>query len=244
MSARRAALLLVGNELLGGKVHDTNLPALAVVLRRLGVPLVRAVLVPDERATIAAEVNALRSSHDVVFTSGGVGPTHDDVTLAAVADAFGVGLAPDPTVEQLVRSHFGPRTSEGHLAMALLPTSAELRSAPGSDWPAIVVGNVWVLPGLPEAFADKLKIVAHHLTAGPPIVSRAVYTWLDEGTLKPHLDATVAAFPDVDVGSYPTWSDPTYHVKLTFDGTDPARLGAALDDLVARLPADAVVRVD
>ncbi len=244
MAGRSAALLLIGNELLGGKIHDTNMPALATALRGLGIPLVRAVVVPDDRATIAAEVNALRAAHEVVFTSGGVGPTHDDVTLAAVADAFGVAMTSSPALEQLVRAHFGPRTSEGHLAMARVPATTELRSAPGSDWPALVVGNVWVLPGLPEAFVDKLSIVTHHLTASAPIVSRAVYTFLDEGTLKPHLDATVAEFPDVDIGSYPTWSDPSYHVKLTFDGSDPARLAAALAALVARLPADAVVRVD
>lgn len=243
MAPRGAAMLLIGNELLAGKIHDANLPALARVLRERGVPLRRAVMVPDERATIAAEVNALRASHDVVFTSGGVGPTHDDVTLAAVADAFGVALAPHPEIERLVRAHFGPRTSEGHLAMALLPVNAELRGAPGVDWPATVVGNVWVLPGLPEAFADKLAVVARHLTPGPAIVSRAVTTWLDEGTLKPHLDAVVATFPDVDVGSYPTWSDPGYHVKLTFDGTDPARLDAAVDALVALLPPGQATRV-
>lgn len=242
--ARSAAALLIGNELLSGKIGDTNLRPLAQLLRRLGIQLRRVVMVLDDLATISAEVRSLRASHDVLFTSGGVGPTHDDVTLEAVAHAFDVPFGPHAELERIVRAHFGPRTSEGHLAMARLPASAQLLSAPGADWPATVIDNVWVLPGLPEAFVDKLRIVEHHLAASAPFLSRAVYTFLDEGTLKPHLDAVVAAFPDLDIGSYPTWSDPSHHVKLTFDGTDPARLDLAVRDFCQRLPQGAVVRVD
>lgn len=244
MPPRTAAALLIGNELLSGKVRDTNLPALAVLLRRMGVQLRRVVMALDDRDTIASEVRSLRSSHDLLFTSGGVGPTHDDVTLASVAAAFGVPFALHDGLAQIVRQHFGAHTSEGHLAMAYLPANAELCFAPGVTWPAISVDNVWVLPGLPEAFVEKLTVVAHHLDPSAPILSRALYTFLDEGTLKPHLDAVVALYPDVEVGSYPTWSDPSYHVKLTFDGTEPARLEAAVNALRNALPAGAVLRID
>lgn len=241
---RTAAALLIGNELLGGKIRESNLQPLAQLLRRLGIQLRRVVFVLDDLSAISAEIRALQTSHDVLFTSGGVGPTHDDVTLAAVADAFSVPLILDPSLEQIVRQHFGSRTSEGHLAMARVPQGSRLLDGPSPTWPATVFENVWVLPGLPEAFLDKLAIVEHHLTADRPILSRAAYTMLDEGTLKPHLDAVVAAFPDVDVGSYPTWSDPSYHVKLTFDGTEPVRLDEALRAFCALLPPDAVVRTE
>jgi len=241
---RSAAALLIGNELLSGKIRDTNLQALAARLRALGVQLCRAVTVLDDVDTIAAEVRALRASHDWLFTSGGVGPTHDDVTMAAVAAAFGQTVVSDPDLERIIRGHFGPRTSEGHLAMARIPAGAQLRYAPGLDWPAVTVDNVWVLPGLPEAFVEKLDVVALHLGASAPFLSRAVYTRLDEGTLKPHLDAVVALFPGVEIGSYPTWSDPSYHVKLTFDGTSPALLDEAVRAFVARLPEGAALRIE
>ena len=242
--ARTAAALLIGNELLGGKVRDANLQPLARLLRRLGVQLRHVRMVLDDLPTIADDLRELSARHDLLFTSGGVGPTHDDVTLAAVASAFSVPLVVDPELEAIIREHFGPCTSEGHLAMARVPEGARLLRGPSPGWPAIAFRNLWVLPGLPEAFLDKLDIVAHHLTPDAPILSRAVYTGLDEGTLKPHLDAVVAAFPDVDVGSYPTWSDPDHHVKLTFDGTDPVRLDEALRAFCALLPPGAVTRVD
>jgi molybdenum cofactor synthesis domain-containing protein len=218
--ARTAAVLLIGNELLGGKIRDTNLQPLAQLLRRLGVQLRRVVMALDDLPALAAEIHALAASHDLLFTSGGVGPTHDDVTLAAVAAAFHVPLVSDPELERIVRAHFGPRTSEGHLAMTRVPEGTRLLQGASPNWPATVFRNVWVLPGLPEAFLDKLQ------------------------TLKPHLDATVAAFPDVDIGSYPTWSDPDYNVKLTFDGTDPARLDQALRSFCALLPPAAITRID
>jgi molybdopterin-biosynthesis enzyme MoeA-like protein len=128
--------------------------------------------------------------------------------------------------------------------MTRVPEGTRLLQGASPNWPATVFRNVWVLPGLPEAFLDKLQILELHLAPDAPILSRAAYTRLDEGTLKPHLDATVAAFPDVDIGSYPTWSDPDYNVKLTFDGTDPARLDQALRSFCALLPPAAITRID
>ncbi|MCU0658293.1 MAG: molybdopterin-binding protein [Polyangiaceae bacterium] len=240
---RTAAALLIGNELLGGKIQETNLLPLAQLLRSLGVQLRRVVMVLDDRPAIAAEIRSLRLSHDFLFTSGGVGPTHDDVTLAAVADAFDVPLTTSPELEQIIREHFGPRTSEGHLAMARVPPLARLLQGPAPGWPTTVVENVWVLPGLPEAFLEKLSTIRHHLASDSPFLSRAAFTFLDEGTLKPLLDAVVARFPDVEIGSYPTWNDPSYHVKLTFDGTDPARLDLALQAFCDLLPEGGLVGV-
>lgn len=233
---RTAAALIIGNELLTGKTQEANLVELARALRSLGVRLRRVVVVEDDVRTIAAEVAALAAAHDWVFTSGGVGPTHDDVTIEAVALAFGVPVVSSPEMEAMLRAHYRERCTPGHLRMALMPDGAALEVTAEIRWPTIRMRNVWVMPGIPEVFRMKLPVVAHHVGAGRPFVSRAVFTRMDEGDLKPLLDAVVAEFPDVDVGSYPKWMDPRYKTKLTFDGRDEARVEAARARFAGSLP--------
>jgi molybdenum cofactor synthesis domain-containing protein len=233
---KTAAALVIGNELLSGKVDDANVGVLARALRGVGVALSRVVMVEDDVATIAREVTALSGSHDWLFTSGGVGPTHDDVTIEAVALAFGVPVVAHPTLEAMIHGHFGARVRPGHLRMALVPEGALLESLPEVPWPTVRVQNTWVMPGVPEAFRMKIPVVLAALRGGRAFVSHAVYTKMDEGDLKPLLDQTVKAFPDVEIGSYPKWNDPTYRTKLTFDGRDEARVAAARDAFVAILP--------
>jgi molybdopterin-biosynthesis enzyme MoeA-like protein len=147
-------------------------------------------------------------------------------------------------MEAMLRAHYGERCTEGHLRMALIPEGAELASNIEVTWPTVVMRNVWLLPGIPEVFRMKIAVVRERLAGGTPFVSRAVYTKMDEGDLKPLLDRVVAAHPDVEVGSYPKWSDPTYRTKLTFDGTDPTRVGVALEAFVALLPAGEPQRIE
>lgn len=241
---KSAALLLIGNELLTGKVQDENLLVLAKTLGQLGVRLRRVVTILDEIDTIAAEVKSLCATHSVVFTSGGVGTTHDDVTVEGVARAFGVPVVESPAMAAMLRSHYRERCSPAHLRMALTPEGAELVSNADIVWPTIVMRNVWLLPGIPEVFKMKLAHVRDRLGGGRPFVSRAVYTKLDEGELKPLLDAVVAAHPGVDVGSYPKWSDPNYRTKLTFDGQEADLVGLALDAFLKLLPAGEPQRVE
>jgi molybdenum cofactor synthesis domain-containing protein len=234
--APTAAALIIGNELLSGKVDEANLPLLARTLRGLGVELKRVVMVLDDVDTIAKEVRELAASHDWLFTSGGVGPTHDDVTIEAVAKAFDMKVVSSPEVETLIRAHYGDRCTPGHLRMALMPEGATLEASPEIRWPTLRVNNTWLLPGIPEAFRMKLPLVMSRISAGKPYISRAVYTQMEEGHLRPLLDAVVAAFPDVGVGSYPKWRDPSYKTKLTFDGRDEAKVNAAADAFIATLP--------
>ena len=174
-----AAVLVVGNELLSGKVQDANLVVLATMLRELGVSLRRVVMVPDEVETIAAEVRVLSRDHHYVFTSGGVGPTHDDVTIESVARAFGVKVVTSPLMKSMLRAHYGARCTDGHLRMALIPDGAELARTEQVPWPTVVMQNVWLLPGIPEVFRMKLPVVRERLRGGTPFVSRAVYTkWM------------------------------------------------------------------
>jgi molybdenum cofactor synthesis domain-containing protein len=235
-AANTAAALLVGSELLSGKVHEANLVELAKTLRAGGVRLRRVVMVPDDMQVIADEVRVLSTSHDVVFTSGGVGPTHDDITIEAVALAFGVRAVVHPEFEALLRGVYGERMTDGHLRMALVPEGAELVSHVETRWPTVRMKNVWILPGVPEAFRMKLAVVRDRVRGSAEFVTCEVLTKMDEPDLKPHLDRVVAAHPEVDVGSYPKWFDSRYKTKITFDATDRQKLESAVAEFLSLLP--------
>jgi molybdenum cofactor synthesis domain-containing protein len=241
---RTAAALVIGNEILSGKTQDANTFALAKWLRKMGIKLSRTVSILDDIETIASEVRSLSATHDYLFTSGGVGPTHDDVTMEGVAAAFGVKVVSDPGLETMITKHYGERLREGHLRMAIVPEGSKQIASAEVWWPVTVMNNVFVLPGVPEIFRLKLTVVEQLVHADVPFLSRAVFTKMDEGTLKPLLDAIVEAYPDVDVGSYPSWTAPDYKTKLTFDGRDAARLEAAVQRFVATLPEGEPQRVE
>lgn len=240
---RTAAALIIGNELLSGKVPDANVHELATLLRALGIELRRVVMIPDDIDVIAAEVNALRQSHDLLFTSGGVGPTHDDVTVAGIARALGRPVVRSAAAEALLRGHYGERIKPGHLHMADVVEGTELFPGRSPEWPTMVLGNVFVLPGVPEIFRLKLAGLADRLRGDDaPFASRSVYCTLEEADLRPFLDAVVAAFPDVFVGSYPRWRGTDYAVRVTFDGRDALRVATAEASFVASLAPSAWVR--
>jgi molybdenum cofactor synthesis domain-containing protein len=241
---RTAAALIIGNELLSGKIADANLLVLARALRSLGIRLRRVVMILDELDVIAEEVRALSAAHDVLFTSGGVGPTHDDVTIEGVARAFGAGVTISPEIDRLLRQYYGERITEGHLLMARIPEGARLVSSAKIPWPTVVMRNVWVLPGVPEIFQLKMPLIRAELAGDAPFISMAVFTSLDEGQIKALLDRVVIDHEDVDIGSYPKWSDPDYKTKLTFDGLIEARVRAARDAFARGLPEGAVVRIE
>ncbi len=240
----RAAFLVIGNEILTGKVVEENVPFLARELFALGIRLARIVVCADDELVIASDVRALREAHDVVFTSGGVGPTHDDVTIPAVARSFGRRLVRDPSLEHRIREHFGVRTTEGHLRMAEMPEGGELVASEKMSWPVLRVDNVWVLPGVPQIFRLKFELVRERLGRGEPFLTRAVYTRCDEGEIAALLADVEARFTGVAIGSYPRLGDPEYTVKVTVDGREAAALDAAVAALVAGLPPDRVVRIE
>ena len=241
---RSAAALIIGNELLSGKIAEANLVVLARTLRPMGILLRRVVMILDEIDVIAAEVKELASAHDVVFTSGGVGPTHDDLTIQGVARAFDAGVAHSKALEDLLRAYYGERITEGHLLMARIPDGARLVSSETIHWPTVVMKNVWVLPGVPEIFKMKMPLVRDDLGSDTPFISMAVFTDLDEGQIKDLLDRTVIAHAGVEIGSYPKWNDPDYKTKLTFDGTDGERVRAARDAFAAGLPPASVLKIE
>ena len=248
-SPRRAAILLIGNELLSGKVEDENARYLTRQLRELGVTLARVEIIPDDAEEIAQTVRALAARYDVVFTSGGVGPTHDDVTLAAVGAAFGMAVARNAELEGLLRAGMGARLHDRDLRMADVPSGARLEygtlgaSVSSSSWPVVVVENVWVLPGVPSIFRRKFETV-RELFRSSPIHGRAVYSREGEGPIAGVLDEVVAAYPTVEIGSYPHLDQPDYRVKITLDGRDRAAVDAATALLVTRLGPAIVLRTE
>lgn len=239
-----AAALIVGTEILTGKIADQNLGELARTMRRLGIVLERAHTVLDDIETIAAEVRSLSAAHTWLFTSGGVGPTHDDVTIEAVARAFEVEVEVSRELEELLRRAYAERLTDHHLLMARVPRGATLARSESVPWPVVRMRNVWILPGVPEIFTLKMSIVLSSIPAAAPFFSLSVYVRLDEGYLKPMLDEVVAMFPGVEIGSYPRWSDPDCRTKITFDGRIREELEEARQKLVALLGEESVVRIE
>ena len=228
-SRRTAAFLVIGNEILSGNITDGNTRRLAVLLRAKGVRLRRVVTVEDEPEVIAAETRALAGRHDLVFTSGGVGGTHDDVTMEGVARAFRSRVTHHP---RLLASLAERGFAESHRGLARVPEGAELRGGGGRAWPVVVMENVWILPGLPPAFERKLRVVDACLPAGAPFHTDEELVPREEEELIPVLDRLVAAHPRVRIGSYPGPEG----TRITLDGDDReevANAAAALRNALA-----------
>jgi FAD synthetase len=240
---RTCALVVIGNEILSGKVRDSNAYFAARELRALGVTLRRIVVVADELDAIAQEVSACANVFDVVLTSGGVGPTHDDVTMAGVAQAFGRRLERHPELEDRIRRRAEGQPLPASLRMAEVPQGAVLNTGGEIGFPTVQVENVFVLPGIPQLFEAKLRALGPRLAAAPYFL-RAIYLNVGESPIASHLDDCLRRFPALMLGSYPTMGDAPYRVKLTLESKDRAMLAAAFDYLVELLPAEAIIRTE
>ena len=239
---KTAGIILVGNEILSGKIADANAAYLCRELRALGVDVRRIAVIPDEVELIAREVVAFSRDHDVVFTSGGVGPTHDDVTIEGVARAMGVKLVRHPLLVGILEQHFGDRLKDSHLRMAETPEGAELVGGETVRFPTILVRNVYILPGVPEIFRRKFESIRERFR-DQPIHLRNVFVAIGEGTLADYLNGLLVDFPQLLLGSYPELSNPEYKVKVTLESRDRGYVEGALAEFLRRLPADALVKV-
>jgi molybdenum cofactor synthesis domain-containing protein len=240
-----AGILVIGEEILSAKVEEENARYLVRELRGLGVAVRRIDVIPDEINEIAEAVLGMSSRYDHVFTSGGVGPTHDDVTMAAVAKAFGLRPARNLELEAKIRSAMGSNLHPRDLCMADIPDGARLLYGPDGDrsrWPVVTVKNVYLLPGVPEIFRRKFEMVREMFRAGP-IFSRAVFSRESEAVIAATLDAVVVEFPGVAIGSYPRLGVAEYQVKITVDGRDAGLVERATARIVDGLGA-AVVRTE
>jgi len=239
---KTAGIILVGNEILSGKTADANAAYLCRELRTLGVDVRRIVVIPDEVALIAREVAEFSRNHDVVFTSGGVGPTHDDVTIEGVAVALGVPVVRHPVLVALLEHYYGGALNEARLKMAETPEGAVLVGSESLRFPTIVAANVYILPGVPEIFRQKFEAIRERFR-DQPIYLQSVFVSLGEGTLADYLNGLLRDFPELLLGSYPEFSNPEYKVKVTLESRDRPYLERALAALLDRLPSEVIVKV-
>lgn len=259
-----AAVLLIGNELLSGKIRDKNGHELARMMRRRGIRLVEICTVEDDLAAIGDALLRLLRRAPLLFTSGGVGPTHDDVTMEAIARAVGRPLRRDPAMETTLRAHFGEKITGAALKMADLPEGTRL--TPGRGWPVMRLDlaaadvaaegesrRIYILPGIPElcrAKIEALEQIPGELPDGGGWALETLHTELDEADLAAPLNRIVADFAGVEIGSYPRWlSDDAGHlrcvVRVTFEaiGAHAGRARDARDALARALGAEAVLDV-
>jgi FAD synthetase len=241
--AKSAGIVLIGNEILSGKVTDANAAYLCRELRQLGVDVRRITVIPDEVDLIASTVQEFSRSFDVVFTSGGVGPTHDDVTIEGVARAFGTGVVRHPDLVRLLDGFYGGDLNDARLRMAEVPDGAELFWAGSLRFPAIVVGNVHVLPGVPEIFRQKFEALKERFRESPFHLC-CVFVSIGEGILADHLNAVLVGHPELLLGSYPEFANTEYKVKVTLESKDKGYLDRAVEDLLGRLPDGSLVRIE
>ncbi|MEM7137696.1 MAG: competence/damage-inducible protein A [Myxococcota bacterium] len=239
---RTAAVLVIGNEILSGKIADTNTNFLARGLFELGIELRRVVVCGDEVSVIRDELVALRAAHDLVFTSGGVGPTHDDVTIEGVAAAFDRPVVQSEAVAKVIRHYYGDRATDAHFRMANMPEGSEMLRSAEAPWPTVVIDNVYVLPGVPQIFELKFNDLRKRLDKGHEFHSHSVYTQSGEGEIAELLEKIAATFPKVMVGSYVKWDAEDYRTKVTFDSSDSDAILRAADMLIDALDPALFVR--
>ncbi|MBI2963746.1 MAG: competence/damage-inducible protein A [Deltaproteobacteria bacterium] len=240
---RTAGIVVIGNEILSGKVTDTNSPFLARELRKIGVDVRRVDVIPDELDDIAGTVRDFRERFDLVFTSGGVGPTHDDVTIEGIARAFGRRVVREPGLEQKLRDFYKHKVNEARLKMSEVPEGAELIYGGSLAFPTIQVENVYILPGIPEILEAKFLSIRERFAADP-FHLRIVYTREGEGAIAQFLNDTLRSFPALLLGSYPKIGNPEYVVKLTLESKDLDYVDRALAHLLRILPEGCVVKTE
>lgn len=233
-----AAMVVIGDEILSGRTRDSNMHFLAHALTEHGIVLCEVRVVLDDQAAIIAAINALRSAYDHVFTSGGIGPTHDDITADAVAAAFGVQISHRSDAMALLSAHYAAMGKEFNAArqrMARIPDGARLIDNPVSIAPGFSLENVHVMAGVPQVFEAMLKGVIAHLSGGAPRLSASVRVLRPEGDIAADLSAINAAFYDLSMGSYPFNENGVYGTNVVVRGTDQARIDAAIAQLAAQL---------
>jgi len=235
-----AGLLVIGDEILSGRTKDKNIGYIAEYLTGIGIDLKEVRVVADDAAAIIEAVNALRHRWTYVFTTGGIGPTHDDITSECVARAFGVPLILHPEAARILETHYQKRGLEFNAArrrMAQVPEGAELVLNAVSLAPGFRIGNVYVLAGVPQVMQAMFESLKGGLKGGRPVLSRTISCGLAEGALAEGLGAIQARHPDVDIGSYPWYRRGAYGVSLALRSPEPARLAAAGDEVAALVRA-------
>jgi molybdenum cofactor synthesis domain-containing protein len=232
--SKTAGIIVIGNEILSGKTRDENSSYLVRELRDLGVDVRRISVISDELRHISDEVQNFSKSYDYVFTTGGVGPTHDDLTMAGIAEAFGQRIDRNSELEAIIRRFYARELIDGNLRMADIPEGARLVGSKGTLFPVVAVENVYIFPGVPEILQKKFERIKEMFREAP-FYLREVYLKADEGQIAATLHSVLADFPDLLLGSYPYFDNPVYSIKLTLESKDLPYLDRAHAALVSQL---------
>jgi molybdenum cofactor synthesis domain-containing protein len=229
-----ACILVIGNEILSGRTRDSNIQYLATELGKLGVRVMECRVIPDIEATVVATVNEVRRKFDYVFTTGGIGPTHDDITADCIAKAFGVGISEHPEAVARMTRHYGDPAlfTPARRRMARVPHGGLLVDNPVSVAPGFQMENVFTFAGIPRVAEAMFQSMKHKLVGGTPVLSRTVRTNLPEGIIAEPLGALQQRYGDLDIGSYPAFRNGKPSVSLVLRGTDDGRLIAAVAELM------------
>ena len=233
-----AALVVIGDEILSGRTQDKNVAQIALWLNQHGIRLAEVRIVPDDTGRIAETVNELRAAHDYLFTTGGIGPTHDDITVDAMAEAFGVPVVVHPEARKILEDYYRDRSgglTEARLRMARAPEGAELIANPSSGAPGIRMGNVYVMAGVPGIAASMLEALTGKLEGGLPIVSVTVGARAPESDVADMLRETEVANPGVAIGSYPFFKDGRYGANFVIRSEDGELAKRTGDELSSKL---------
>jgi molybdenum cofactor synthesis domain-containing protein len=241
--SKTAGIVVIGNEVLSGKTQDINSHFFCAELRRLGVDVQKISTIPDEIELIGREVAAFSKRFDFVFTSGGVGPTHDDVTIDGIAHGFGMPVVRHPDIERRMRQRLGGDVNEARLRMANVPEGAELLATEALFAPVVKIRNVYIFPGIPRILQERFHAIKETFRESPYLLKN-VYLRYGEGVIAVMLNEVLAKFPELLLGSYPVLDIAEYKVKVTLESKDADYLDRALQSFLSSLPADAVHRIE
>jgi molybdenum cofactor synthesis domain-containing protein len=249
MSAKTACVIIIGNEILTGRTQDVNLGHIGKQMLEAGIKLAHARVIPDIPEDIVRNVQECSKAYTYVFTTGGIGPTHDDITAENVAKAFGVPLLLNPEARARLLRHYGSedQLTEPRLRMAMIPQGAKLIDNPVSTAPGFNIGNVYVMAGVPRIMQAMLDGIVPTLAGGPPIRTRSIGCFLPESQIAPGLTKVAEEFSDLEIGSYPYFRPGGFGLSLVVRGTDTKRLDqavAALGALIESLGGSPVLGID
>jgi FAD synthetase len=242
-TAKTAGIIVIGNEILSGKIHDSNSFFLVCELRALGVSVMRISVIPDDIDTIGREAVTFSEDYDLVFTSGGIGPTHDDVTMEGISKGFGVKLVNDPVLESRFRLRYGDATNEAIMKMTEVPEGAGIIDLGEKRFPIISFRNIFILPGIPQYLREKFALIKDRFRSAS-FYLRRIFLDAEESDIASVLNLVVEEKGDVTFGSYPVLDNPEYKIIVTAECKAEARLKEAVDELLRRLPEDKIVRIE
>ena len=221
----KASLIIIGNEILSGRTQDKNLSYLANWLNEIGIQLSEVRVIRDNEDEIIDTVNTLRKKYDYVFTTGGIGPTHDDITSESIAKAFGVPLEINPDALGILREYYkDSELTEARMKMTKIPKEAELVENPVSKAPGFKIDNVFVMAGIPKIMQGMLEGAKSHLSGGKPVQSDSIDVFMPESFIAEELSNLQNKFKDVEIGSYPFVKDGKYGTSLVMRSSDKAKL--------------------